>query len=47
MGKHRSLSIPIVALGQHGLRVSREGLGRMGMSAFYGSDDGFVVGARY
>ena len=33
------MSIEIVPLGGQGLRVSRQGLGCMGMSAFYGSDD--------
>jgi aryl-alcohol dehydrogenase-like predicted oxidoreductase len=33
------MSIPTVPLGSHGLRISRQGLGCMGMSAFYGSDD--------
>jgi aryl-alcohol dehydrogenase-like predicted oxidoreductase len=33
------MSIEIVPLGGQGLRVSRQGLGAMGMSAFYGSDD--------
>ncbi|HST64390.1 MAG TPA: aldo/keto reductase [Mycobacteriales bacterium] len=33
------MSIEIVPLGSQGLRVSRQGLGAMGMSAFYGSDD--------
>ncbi|HEY6749620.1 MAG TPA: aldo/keto reductase [Mycobacteriales bacterium] len=33
------MSIEIVPLGGQGLRVSKQGLGCMGMSAFYGSDD--------
>ncbi len=33
------MSIPTVPLGSQGLRVPRQGLGCMGMSAFYGSDD--------
>ena len=34
-----TMSIEIVPLGGQGLRVSKQGLGCMGMSAFYGSDD--------
>jgi aryl-alcohol dehydrogenase-like predicted oxidoreductase len=41
------MGIPTVPLGSQGLRVSRQGLGCMGMSAFYGADDENVVGARY
>ena len=33
------MSIEIVPLGSQGLRVTKQGLGCMGMSAFYGSDD--------
>ena len=33
------MTIPIVPLGTQGLQVSKQGLGAMGMSAFYGSDD--------
>ena len=33
------MSIPTVPLGSQGLLVSKQGLGCMGMSAFYGSDD--------
>jgi aryl-alcohol dehydrogenase-like predicted oxidoreductase len=33
------VSIPTVPLGGQGLRVSQQGLGCMGMSAFYGTDD--------
>jgi aryl-alcohol dehydrogenase-like predicted oxidoreductase len=33
------MGIPTVPLGSQGLRASRQGLGCMGMSAFYGSDD--------
>ena len=33
------MSVPTVPLGFQGLKVSKQGLGCMGMSAFYGSDD--------
>ena len=39
MGLTPTMSIEIVPLGGQGLRVSKQGLGCMGMSAFYGSDD--------